>query len=175
MPYIAKREEQRLVQFLMALRLDFKGLHETILHCNPLPMVESVVHDLIVEETHIKSQVEKGLRHSLLMLFLLFHNDLILQISLDQKLHLMNVLFIKRKIIGSLSAHYWWAREIHNKEINNIKPGHLDNFSNSKPDHLDNFQLRPSLPPFCPPQFTVAIARSVDDYTTVTPPSTFDT
>ena len=59
-PYIARREEQRLVQFLMALRSDFEGLRGTILHRSPLPTVDSVVHELIAEETRIKSQVDKG-------------------------------------------------------------------------------------------------------------------
>ena len=59
-PYIARREEQRLVQFLMALRSDFEGLRGTILHRSPLPSVDSVVHELIAEETRIKSQADKG-------------------------------------------------------------------------------------------------------------------
>ena len=59
-PYIARREEQRLVQFLMALRSDFEGLRGTILHRTPLPTVDSVVHELIAEETRIKSQSDKG-------------------------------------------------------------------------------------------------------------------
>lgn len=37
--YIARREEQRLVQFLMALRDDFEGLRGSILHRSPLPLV----------------------------------------------------------------------------------------------------------------------------------------
>ncbi|KAI3822076.1 hypothetical protein L1987_09657 [Smallanthus sonchifolius] len=59
-PYIDRREEQRLVQFLMALRSDFEGLRGTILHRSPLPTVDSVVHELIAEETRLKSQVDKG-------------------------------------------------------------------------------------------------------------------
>ncbi|KAJ9539986.1 hypothetical protein OSB04_026492 [Centaurea solstitialis] len=58
-PYISRREEQRLVQFLMALRSDFEGLRGTILHRTPLPTVESVVHELIAEETRLKSYGDK--------------------------------------------------------------------------------------------------------------------
>ncbi|KAH7571721.1 hypothetical protein JRO89_XS04G0125500 [Xanthoceras sorbifolium] len=41
-PYIANREDQHLVQFLMALRDDFEGLRGSILHRYPLPSVDSV-------------------------------------------------------------------------------------------------------------------------------------
>ena len=57
--YIAHREEQRLVQFLMALRSDFKGLRGLVLHRSPLPSVDSVVSELLAEETHLKSHSEK--------------------------------------------------------------------------------------------------------------------
>ncbi|KAG6494830.1 hypothetical protein ZIOFF_042592 [Zingiber officinale] len=50
-----EREEQRLVQFLMTLRDDFEGLRGTILHCSPLPSVDSVVHELLAEEIRLKS------------------------------------------------------------------------------------------------------------------------
>ena len=59
-PYIDRREEQRLVQFLMALRSDFEGLRGSILHRTPLPTVDSVVHELIAEETRIKSHGDKA-------------------------------------------------------------------------------------------------------------------
>ena len=59
-PYTDRREEQRLVQFLMALRSDFEGLCGSILHRTPLPTVDSVVHELIAEETRIKSHAEKS-------------------------------------------------------------------------------------------------------------------
>lgn len=56
-PYISRREEQRLVQFLMALRSDFEGLRGTILHRTPwaprppqftaaAAVPSSVTHDL---------------------------------------------------------------------------------------------------------------------------------
>ena len=54
-PYISSREEQRLVQFFMALRDDFEGLCGSILHCSPLPFVDSVVHKLLAEEIHLKT------------------------------------------------------------------------------------------------------------------------
>ena len=59
--YIARREEQRLVQFLMALRDDFEGLSETILHRSPLPFVDSVVNELLAKYIRLKSQAHKGI------------------------------------------------------------------------------------------------------------------
>ena len=59
--YIACREQQRLVQFLMALRSDFEGLRGSILHCSPLPSVDSVVSELLAEEICLKSYSEKGI------------------------------------------------------------------------------------------------------------------
>ncbi|XP_062114577.1 uncharacterized protein LOC133825682 [Humulus lupulus] len=59
-PYIARRDAQRLVQFLMALRDEFEGLRGTIMHRNPLPSVDSVVNELLVEEIRLKSRVDKG-------------------------------------------------------------------------------------------------------------------
>ncbi|XP_075475089.1 uncharacterized protein LOC142505850 [Primulina tabacum] len=58
-PYISRREAQRLVQFLMALRNDFEGLRGTILHRSPLPSVDSVVNELLAEEIRLKSKVDK--------------------------------------------------------------------------------------------------------------------
>ncbi|KAI3769398.1 hypothetical protein L6452_00500 [Arctium lappa] len=60
-PYIARREEQRLVQFLMALRSDFEGLRSNILHRTPLPSVDSVVSELLADETRLKTQAGKGI------------------------------------------------------------------------------------------------------------------
>ena len=54
-PYTDRREEQRLVQFLMALRSDFEGLRGAILHRTPLPTVASVVHELMADETRQKT------------------------------------------------------------------------------------------------------------------------
>ncbi|XP_062100793.1 uncharacterized protein LOC133806717 [Humulus lupulus] len=59
-PYIVRRDAQRLVQFLMALRDEFEGLHGTILHRSPLPSVDSVVNELLAEEIRLKSCVDKG-------------------------------------------------------------------------------------------------------------------
>ncbi|KAL6509554.1 hypothetical protein OROGR_022864 [Orobanche gracilis] len=58
-PYIGRREEQRLVQFLMALRTDFELIRGSILHRTPLPSVDSVVHELLAEETRLKTQTGK--------------------------------------------------------------------------------------------------------------------
>ncbi|KAI5422725.1 hypothetical protein KIW84_045951 [Lathyrus oleraceus] len=62
--YIDRREKQRLVQFFMALRDDFEGLRGTILHCVPLPIVDSIVNELLTEEirlmSHSRSHHERG-------------------------------------------------------------------------------------------------------------------
>ena len=57
--YISRREEQRLVQFLMALRDAFEGLRGAILHRSPLPSVDSVVNELLAEEVRLKSKIDK--------------------------------------------------------------------------------------------------------------------
>lgn len=54
-PYVNHREEQRLVQFLMALCNDFNGLRSSILHRNPVPSVDSVVHELLTREIYLQS------------------------------------------------------------------------------------------------------------------------
>ncbi|XP_062075565.1 uncharacterized protein LOC133779645 [Humulus lupulus] len=59
-PYISRRDAQCLVQFLMALRDEFEGLRGKILHHNPLPSVDLVVNELLVEEIRLKSRVDKG-------------------------------------------------------------------------------------------------------------------
>jgi hypothetical protein len=59
--YIERREQQRLVQFLIALHSDFEGLRGSILHCSPLPSVDSVVSELLAEEIHLQSYSEKGI------------------------------------------------------------------------------------------------------------------
>jgi len=56
--YIERREQQRLVQFLTALRSDFEGLKGSILHRSPLP---SVVSELLAEEIHLQSYSKKGI------------------------------------------------------------------------------------------------------------------
>uniref|UniRef100_A0A803PN28 Reverse transcriptase Ty1/copia-type domain-containing protein n=1 Tax=Cannabis sativa TaxID=3483 RepID=A0A803PN28_CANSA len=58
-PYIACREEQRLVQFLMALHSDFEGLRGSILHHSPLCSVDLIVSELLVDEIPLKSQSGK--------------------------------------------------------------------------------------------------------------------
>jgi len=59
--YIEHREQQRLLQFLKALRSDFEGLRGSILHCSPLPSVDSVVSELLAEEIRLQSYSEKGI------------------------------------------------------------------------------------------------------------------
>ncbi|KAL9340353.1 hypothetical protein Peur_066572 [Populus x canadensis] len=51
--YIERREQQRLVQFLTALRSDFEGLRGSILHRTPLPSVDSIVSELLAEEIYL--------------------------------------------------------------------------------------------------------------------------
>ncbi|CAI8599151.1 unnamed protein product [Vicia faba] len=53
--YTGQREKHHLVQFMVALRDDFEGLRGGILHCNPLPTVDSVFNELLTEEIRIKS------------------------------------------------------------------------------------------------------------------------
>ena len=59
--YIERKEQQRLVQFLIALHSDFEGLRGSILYCSPLFSVDSVVSELLVEEIHLQSYSEKGI------------------------------------------------------------------------------------------------------------------
>ena len=61
---IAHREEQRLVQFLMALHSDFEGLRGSILHRSPLPSIESIVSELLAKEIRLKSHFEKGIQYA---------------------------------------------------------------------------------------------------------------
>jgi hypothetical protein len=51
--YIKRKEQQRLVQFLTALRNDFEGLRGSILYCSPLPSIDSVVNELLAEEIRL--------------------------------------------------------------------------------------------------------------------------
>ena len=67
--YIDRREQQRLVQFLMALRSDYEGLRGSILHLSPLPSVDSVVSELLAEEIRLKSYSEKGIFLLLILLY----------------------------------------------------------------------------------------------------------
>ncbi|OMO86820.1 Zinc finger, CCHC-type [Corchorus olitorius] len=53
--YLKLREEQKLVQFLMALSNEFEELRGSILHRSPLPTVHNVVSELIAEETRLKT------------------------------------------------------------------------------------------------------------------------
>ncbi|XP_022866162.1 uncharacterized protein LOC111385969 [Olea europaea var. sylvestris] len=59
--YITHREQQRLVQFLTALRSDFEGLRGSILHRSLLLSVDSVVSELLAEEIRLKSYAENGI------------------------------------------------------------------------------------------------------------------
>ncbi|KAK3036040.1 hypothetical protein RJ639_030741 [Escallonia herrerae] len=50
-------EEQKLVQFLMALRTEFEPLRGSMLHRSPLPSVDKVLSELVAEETRLKSSL----------------------------------------------------------------------------------------------------------------------
>ena len=53
----------------MALYDDFEGLHGTILHRSPLPSVDTVVHELLAEEMHLKTQSGREFSPTLIRLF----------------------------------------------------------------------------------------------------------
>ena len=53
--YHTNRDEQRLVQFLMALRDEFEAIRGSILHRSPLPTVRAAFSELIAEETCLRS------------------------------------------------------------------------------------------------------------------------
>ena len=104
--YIARTEEQRLVQFLMALRGDFEGLRGSVLHHSPLLPVNSIVSDLLVEKTRLKSHYEKGIISTLILLRwqYLLSCLLIIIIGPPQGLPSMSVAFVSRKVIGRFSV-----------------------------------------------------------------------
>ncbi|KAK2966536.1 hypothetical protein RJ640_002839 [Escallonia rubra] len=55
--YQKVREDQKLVQFLMALRTEFEPLRGSMLHRSPLPSVDKVLSELVAEETRLKSSL----------------------------------------------------------------------------------------------------------------------
>ena len=59
--YIERKEQQRLVQFLTALRSDFEGLRGSILYRSPLPSINYVVSELLTEEIRLQSYSKKGI------------------------------------------------------------------------------------------------------------------
>jgi hypothetical protein len=54
-----------LVQFLTALYSDFEVLRGSILHCSPLPFVNSIVIELLAEEICFQSYYEKEILSAL--------------------------------------------------------------------------------------------------------------
>ena len=60
-PYITPMEEQRLVQFFMALYDEFEGFCGSILHRIPLPSIDSIDSELLAEEIQLKSQAKKSI------------------------------------------------------------------------------------------------------------------
>jgi hypothetical protein len=63
--YIERRDQQRLIQFLTALPSDFEGLIGSILHCSPLPSIDSIVSELLAEKICLQSYSEKGILSTL--------------------------------------------------------------------------------------------------------------
>ena len=89
---IAQREEQRLMQFLMALHSDFERLRGSILHRSPLSFVDSIISELLTEERRLKSHSEMGILSApspSILAFLLSHH-LIIRTRLTQGLPLMS-------------------------------------------------------------------------------------
>jgi hypothetical protein len=99
-------EQQRLVQFLTALRSDFEGLRGSILHRSPLPSVDFVVSELLAEEIRLQSYSEKGILSASnpSVLAVLLNHSLIIRTSLTQGLASMSVVSASRKVIGRLSV-----------------------------------------------------------------------
>jgi len=107
--YIARREQQWLIQFLIALHSDFEGLKGLILHHSPLPSVDSVVNSYWLKK-YVFSLILKRKLFLLiiLMCYQYFLNySLIIKISLSQELPLTSAIYISRKVIGRLNVLSW--------------------------------------------------------------------
>ena len=62
--YIARKEQQWLIQFLTKLHNDFKGLRGSIFHHSPLPSIDSNVNKLLAEEIHLQSYFKKEMLYA---------------------------------------------------------------------------------------------------------------
>lgn len=91
-------EQQRLVQFFMALQDDFEGLRWMILRLHPLPNVDVVVNELLAEEIQLKSNSssDKGIFFASPPVFV----ALFTKVSLKERLAMMNVVIVRRRVIG---------------------------------------------------------------------------
>lgn len=91
-------EQQRLVQFFMALQDDFEGLRWMILHLHPLPNVDVVVNELLAEEIQLKSNSssDKGIFFASPPFFV----ALFTKVSVKERLAMMNVVIVRRRVIG---------------------------------------------------------------------------
>jgi hypothetical protein len=49
--YVKRRDQHRLHQFLMALRDDFEPIRVQLLHCFPLPTLDTAIFELVRAET----------------------------------------------------------------------------------------------------------------------------
>jgi len=62
--YIECREQQQLIQFLIALHSDFEGLRGSILHCFSLLSVDSVISELLAEKIRFQFYSEKEILYA---------------------------------------------------------------------------------------------------------------
>jgi hypothetical protein len=49
--YVTRRDQHRLHQFFMALRDNFEPVHVQLLHCSPLPTLDTAIFELVHAET----------------------------------------------------------------------------------------------------------------------------
>ena len=48
------KDNQRLIQILMALSLEYKAIQASLLHRHPLPTLDSAIQEIIFEETRLR-------------------------------------------------------------------------------------------------------------------------
>ena len=173
-PYTDRREEQRLVQFLMALRSDFEGLRGSILHRTPLPTVDSVVHELIAEETRIKSNTDKGPKTATPAVFAAVPQQRPQSSNQNRpKVAFDECTYCRKK-------NHWKAQcplllSKGNQQQQQTRSPAQSQFPQQNRSS-GQFQSRPpfpSFPPFRPPQYAAA-APSVEHESDYTPPSALD-
>ena len=172
-PYTDRREEQRLVQFLMALRSDFEGLRGSILHRTPLPTVDSVVHELIAEETRIKSNTDKGPKPATPAVFASVPQQRSQPSNQNRpKVAFDECTYCKKKNHWKAQCPLLLSKGNQQHQQQQTRPSAQSQWNRPS----GQFQSRPpfpSFPPFRPPQYAAA-APSVEHETDYTPPSALD-
>ncbi|KAF7126447.1 hypothetical protein RHSIM_Rhsim11G0068500 [Rhododendron simsii] len=63
--FAAYRDQQRLIQFLMALTIDFEPVRASLLHRNPLPTLDQAISELLSEETRLGTLKSQSLDSAL--------------------------------------------------------------------------------------------------------------